>query len=658
MLALTSACGSTPSPEGQVATGDSADQDVRGFSSELLTASCVVDRAVHQQGTSTVREGASVALTRQGSQALALLADRDRGTVFAFDLDERRIVDSKVVAGSPEQVLVLKDGRVVVSIADRAHIEVLAHQEGHLTRLCARAVAPGPFGLAVSSDGQHVVVSSTSGAATLFDAAEFTTAAIFPLARSPRGVLTEGDTAFVTHLSGALVSAFSVSKPNGSVEEISTSQRAVAPAGQPADFALRRGGSQSYSLVAVDVASEDAGSNGRSEAPRRMHGERPPGPSPSPRLPAGPRTSTLVLPMVSVDPGMREGQFQNYYGPPPVAGINKLTPTGVAIDPIARVSLSKKISALDHEALNQTCLLPRAAIGIPGSSRLFVACLGSDEVMELEGARANPMGAVRRRVNVPQGPTGLALAEDRGELVVFSQFEAAVTLVSLTTFSETVVPLELEDVLTPQFKVGRELFHRVNDARITKEGIACASCHPDALDDGVTWQTPEGPRQTIMLAGKVHGGAPFGWTRGQGTLVEYIQGTCNRLGGTGLDLDEVQAVAHFLETLPPPPANASTDVAEAGRRVFEDRGCGSCHTGGVGSDGASYRFGNDHLAAQYEPARDTPSLKRVAQSGPYFHDGRYRTLEALLADERSGMGQTRDLSTRDRELLLAYLRSL
>ncbi len=45
-------------------------------------------------------------------------------------------------------------------------------------------------------------------------------------------------------------------------------------------------------------------------------------------------------------------------------------------------------------------------------------------------------------------------------------------------------------------------------------------------------------------------------------------------------------------------------------------------------------------------------------AAPYFHDGRYPTLQALLADPASGMGDTAALPAQDREDLVAYLRSL
>jgi hypothetical protein len=55
---------------------------------------------------------------------------------------------------------------------------------------------------------------------------------------------------------------------------------------------------------------------------------------------------------------------------------------------------------------------------------------------------------------------------------------------------------------------------------------------------------------------------------------------------------------------------------------------------------------------------DTPSLRFMGGTAPYFHDGRYRTLEELLADRESVMGHSASLPVGDRAALAAYLRSL
>ncbi|MFT3839939.1 MAG: hypothetical protein QM723_23330 [Myxococcaceae bacterium] len=55
---------------------------------------------------------------------------------------------------------------------------------------------------------------------------------------------------------------------------------------------------------------------------------------------------------------------------------------------------------------------------------------------------------------------------------------------------------------------------------------------------------------------------------------------------------------------------------------------------------------------------DTPSLRSLAVSAPYMHDGAYPTLEKLLEENHDRMGETSALSPEDIAALAAYLRTL
>ena len=77
--------------------------------------------------------------------------------------------------------------------------------------------------------------------------------------------------------------------------------------------------------------------------------------------------------------------------------------------------------------------------------------------------------------------------------------------------------------------------------------------------------------------------------------------------------------------------------------------------GGVGTDAKSHNvLGTTSSGDEI----DTPSLIRVRMSGPYFHDGRYRSLDDVLADKTSKMGKTSSLSSDDQAAMRAYLESL
>ena len=64
------------------------------------------------------------------------------------------------------------------------------------------------------------------------------------------------------------------------------------------------------------------------------------------------------------------------------------------------------------------------------------------------------------------------------------------------------------------------------------------------------------------------------------------------------------------------------------------------------------------LDQRWPETKIEPSLTRINLTPPYFHDGRYKTMEELLADPNSKMGNTSKLSAEERDALTVYLQSL
>jgi cytochrome c peroxidase len=125
---------------------------------------------------------------------------------------------------------------------------------------------------------------------------------------------------------------------------------------------------------------------------------------------------------------------------------------------------------------------------------------------------------------------------------------------------------------------------------------------------------------------------------------------------------ELDALAEYVQTLAIPPVVPSAtmkDRVARGDAIFHSpaAGCSSCHAGPSATD-------NLHHDVQSKTRSDksgtfnTPSLKSVGGGGPYFHDGRYKTLRELLTDADRKMGHTAQMSSEDLESLEAYLRSL
>ncbi|HEY8078767.1 MAG TPA: c-type cytochrome, partial [Labilithrix sp.] len=201
---------------------------------------------------------------------------------------------------------------------------------------------------------------------------------------------------------------------------------------------------------------------------------------------------------------------------------------------------------------------------------------------------------------------------------------------------------------------GRRLFNAV-DGRVAADGRACASCHTDGRDDGLVWNTPEGNRQTPMLAGRLDGTAPYGWTRDAKDFHSYVQGTVQRLRGKGFSKDELDDLSAYVMSLrTPPKAKTEDEIVKRGAEVFasNEAACSTCHSGDRTTDGKR------HPVEKETQPFATPSLRFVSGTGPYFHDGRYGSLRALLVSDDPNMGRAKKLPTADLDALEAYLKTL
>jgi hypothetical protein len=308
------------------------------------------------------------------------------------------------------------------------------------------------------------------------------------------------------------------------------------------------------------------------------------------------------------------------------------------------------------------CLLPRGAALDPSGHRLFVACVGSDQVAVL---RLDSHGVRRQTpVRVPGGPVAVSVDDAGRRAVVWSAFDRTVSLLAIDGTPRVVAQATLPGTIAPlpdPALRGRTLFHAVFDPRVSSDGRACASCHPDARDDGLAWSSPGGRRQTPMLVERLEGTSPYGWDGAAGDLEQHLRHTTARLGGKGLARQDVADIQAYIATLHPPAAKlAENDALVArGRELFhsDSVGCAGCHAGAALTDGDEH----DVKSAHHDELRrsfDTPSLHLIAHSAPYFHDGRYATLPALLEGTDGSMGHTSQLSREDRAALEAFVEQL
>jgi hypothetical protein len=205
---------------------------------------------------------------------------------------------------------------------------------------------------------------------------------------------------------------------------------------------------------------------------------------------------------------------------------------------------------------------------------------------------------------------------------------------------------------------GSQLFHLVAQRSTAGFGaapMACASCHPEAIEDGHTWIIDGQPRRTQSLAGGVTARAPFHWVGDLPTLDALIGETFVRRMGAARPPDEfISSLSSWLDSVPALKAvPLPPDVLAAGKAAFTTAGCGGCHLGpqlaGTLNDvGTGGRF-------------KVPTLIGVHARTPLMHSGCAPTLRDRFDGTTCGgthHGSAALLSPVELDALLAYLGSL
>ena len=310
---------------------------------------------------------------------------------------------------------------------------------------------------------------------------------------------------------------------------------------------------------------------------------------------------------------------------------------------------------------------PRALAWDGVHDALYVAGMGTDSILQVKNASqvgiSEGLTASLTTGATRCGPDGVAIGPD-GNLFVWCSFTRTVTHLDVidgkgqlaATAKPSVGPQLVASAMTDKQHQGLVLFHSAEAAVSQGGAVACATCRPDNRADGLSWRIEKHELQTPLLAGRMVGTHPFKWDGGDADLRTSLTNTMKRLGGGGLDKPQTEALAAYVEQMAPvrTPTRDATAVAR-GKKVFDtEAGCRTCH------DGANYTDNERHKFSGTLEQSDTPSLKGLAASAPYFHDGSAATLEALLRDRGAvhGMSEATKLSDADVADLTAFLETL
>lgn len=619
--------------------------------------------------------GPLVRLLVRGREALAL-ADEDASRVALFDPRSWQTLAETTLTCAPHQLLAGARGELFVSQprCNRVARLELHARDGALEVREAQTVALPSEPVALGFDPAErelFVISAYGQTLTGLSLPGLVQTRSIWVEREPRAVSIseDGASAFVSHASGGVVTEVLLENDEVVRHTVSTFHLS----GTSVRFSRWHDFDPFGDFVSHKVAHHRPARHFRRRT-EGLHGTQ--------GFAVAARAGHVFLPQVLSNPGEATTPAKGYGS----AG----SPLPSTLQDVAVFSTSERrwnrggsFAIINgwRERKKNVCRLPRALGFDPLRSRLLVACVGSARVIEYDALARDPARTELRQWSTPAGPSGLALDVENERAYVWSRFDRTISVLdtsggveSLPEMSPTAVARRQNP--TPEGKVlesfplpplaereqalllGNALFHTTGDPRISADGRACASCHPAGRDDGLSWRTGDAlsSRQTPMLDGRIAGTAPYGWLGQHETLEQHLHNTIeHRLGGKGLDADAFAALAEYVKALPGPPVERAPLDASAtrGRDLFRrsDVGCADCHYEDGGVDGIQY-------ALTGETATDTPSLRFLAGGAPYFHDGRFGSLDAVLEHTAGKMGQSTPLDGSERADLVAYLSTL
>ena len=301
---------------------------------------------------------------------------------------------------------------------------------------------------------------------------------------------------------------------------------------------------------------------------------------------------------------------------------------------------------------------------------LYVVNAGSNSLSVID----LKTGLARGQVEVGANPRGVLLSRDNSFVFVNNALEGTLTVI------ETRGLTVLDDVPISDFNipvdtiVAADLFYGTTDERMSfGNWVSCANCHFDGASDGRVWNGfADGPRNTPPLYNLLET-APYTWSGSWDELADVELKIRSLQAGTGLidsaiispaagdphagqsfDLDTLTAYLASLSG-PPNPVDYDPTRVQRGAVVFAEQGCDQCHSGQAGTDLKQYDVGTGSSALEKAGVEfDTPSLRWLWATAPYFHDGSAATLrDVFLLPGRHEL--FRILPLEDIDALVSYL---
>lgn len=530
------------------------------------------------------------------------VAGQTSNSLYVIDGASRAVVSTIPLFAEPTSVVVAPDGSAVY-VACQMAAKIVKVDPTTDTVLASLDVSEKPFGLALNEDGSKLFASHLllGPGVSVIDTASFTLTNKVPIADQP------------------VPSPFKKVLPNGPARGL----YGVFPRPGTGELWVP------HLLLAVDTA----------------------------------QTDPVASPETNLD-------FESTVFPT----ISTVNPGGTAE---GRRLLFKPLSEVGAQgAFTDVVSGPRAVAFTPDGKLAFLALSASEDVLVFDAETGNKVQLIRP---IPSALLEGIVVNHAGTRVYVSGRNTHDITVLQIDETSTFAPVALDgaintldaDPMPAEIRLGQRLFNTANSAKypITRNfWVACASCHVEGGSDAVTWLFADGPRDTPTNFGGMTG-TGFLLRQARRTLVQQYDETIQvEQGGTyhydepsqKADLDALAAYVNHGIPLPQNPYLAADGVlneAQTRGKALFAQACETCHYGewltdsgegnptldlsgpiklndigtcvtkGDHKDKASFDVeGNPRTACDF----DTPTLRGIFASAPYFHDGSSETLEDVM----------------------------
>ncbi|WP_298543897.1 PKD domain-containing protein [uncultured Aquimarina sp.] len=588
-------------------------------------------------------------------------ANPDNNSVTMVNADDLSVIREVTVGEDPVSIALDSEGKAWITCRDSDEVYVIK-KDGSLETRIALDRGSNPYGIVFTPDGSRGFVSAFgSGKIIEISPVTNTIKATLEIGTTPRALAVSGDGAKL------LVTKFISPDEEGQIWEVNLNTFTI----------------NTTIVLPIDDFTQDNGNEGRG-LPNYISGIT---------IHPDNKSAWSVAKKDNILRGLnRDGK--------PLVFDNVVR---TAISPINLVNGEENISKrLDIDNHGQ----PSSALYTPTGNYLLVTMQGNNRIVVIDPKK----GLELLKKNVGKAPQGLAIDPTTNRVFVKNFMDRSITVFDaedmIKTGSSTLEELATvstvsNETLSSVVLKGKQIFYDASDLKMGTDGyVSCATCHIDGTQDGRTWDFTdrgEGLRNTISLIGRagtghgrVHWSANFDEIQdfendmrshfnGQGFMsdADFNEGTTAlTLGdvkkGKSADLDALAAYIESLNSFSPSPYRNNdgslTIDGVAGKSLFEDLKCASCHSGEAFTDSQTGKLHDVGTISGTSGNRlekelvglDVPTLKDVWATAPYLHNGVAKTIAEVFTSNNlnDAHGATSSLNANQIRQLEAYIKQI